>query len=433
VSGCDRLSKPRHRALPLLAALLLCACGKEDPRPVDPEELDPNPDGLPQCQVDQRAVGLDEATPIGATASELFRWIAGPHTESLLWLSPDGTGDSYARLEGFGPEQGSSQLQLEFEPVGARVFTRVPLDEASANRCAPSLGLDVNLHLSTAGGALDERVQATLEAPRPDYAQLQPLYLPLDTLQGSFDPQISVKPGFDFSQSPLVWLSLTLSEAGATGQLMLVTLVSNGRGELGSIPTIATFPDGGERCEAGRYLVSADHSVDGVSRDAVLQQLNGASPALLDDGATTMELEYTGVGERACVEAGVGVPTTLSFPATVRLRSSDGRVDGSISTTLQGEANSGALHSRAASLDVLRDPALAAAAVPSYGLQDAIDFSSFNGGSFEFQADVSATSDSGSLIVSGWNDPQCSSLSIAGAYCTRVSVTELWAARWSQR
>jgi hypothetical protein len=174
--------------------------------------------------------------------------------------------------------------------------------------------------------------------------------------------------------------------------------------------------------------------VDGVSRDAILQQLNGASPALLDGGPATLEIEYTGLGERACAQPGAGaLPTTLWFPATARLRSSDGRVDGSIQVTLQGEAGAGALHSRANSSSVLLGPEQAAAAAPSYALHDAIDFSGFDRGSFEFQADVSAAGDSGSLIVQGLIDAQCSALSIAGTYCTRGSQTELWGARWSTR
>lgn len=426
------IGKLDRRALPLLAALLLCACSKDDNGTLDPGDLE-DPDALPQCQVGERDIGLDEATPIGASASELFRWIAGQHTEPLLWLSPSSTGDSYARLDGFGPEQGSSQLQLDFEPIGARLLTRIPLDEASADLCPTSLGLDVNLHVSTAGGALDERVQTTLEATRADFAALQALYVPIDSLQGSFAAQISVKPGFDYSASPQLWLSLTLSEAGVAGKLVLVSRVSNGRAQFGSVPEIGRFPDDSEPCQDGTYLAAADHSVDGVSRDAVLQQLNGASPALLDGGSATMELEYTGVGARACVQPGSAAsPTTLWFPATTRLHSSDGRVDGSIQTTLLwGDTGSGALHSHAAARSELSDPATAAAAAPSYALLDPIDFSGFDGGSFEFQADVDVASSSGSLIANGVMEPQCSAVMSYG-HCTSASQTELWSARWSK-
>jgi hypothetical protein len=65
------------------------------------------------------------------------------------------------------------------------LITRTPLDQASIDLCPTSLGLDVNLHLSTASGALDERVQTTLEVTQANFATLQ-LYLPLDGLLGSF-------------------------------------------------------------------------------------------------------------------------------------------------------------------------------------------------------------------------------------------------------
>lgn len=418
-----------HRAVRFLAVVLLCACDEDDETPssVDVSAGEP----VPQCQLDQREIGLDEATPIGATANELFRWISGSRTEQLRWLSP-GPGDSYARLDGFGPEQGSSELQLDVEPIGARLLTRTPLDQASADLCPTSLGLDVNLHLSTASGALDERVQTTLEVTQVSFATLQ-LYVPLDGLQGSFAAQISLGPGYDYSQPPQLWLSLTLSEAGATGKLVLVALVDNGGGEFGIVPTLARFPDDTELCQDGMYLAGPDHSVDGVSRDAVLQQLNGASPALLDGGPATLELEYTGVGARACVQPGsASNPTTVWFPAAARLQSSDGRVEGSIQTTLWGEASSGALHSQAAARSDPSDAAAAAATVPSYAIVDPIDFSGFDGGSFAFQADVTAASGTGSLIVNGVTDPQCSAVTTTGPFCTSISTTELWGARWSK-
>ena len=416
----------------LLAALLLCACSKDGNNGSDLEDPAVDGDAAPRCQVAERSLDLDEATSIGATASELFRWIAGPHTEPLRWLNPNTAGDEYARLDGFGPEQGSSQLQLDFEPIGARLLTRTALDEASVGLCTTSLALDVNLHLSTAGGALDEQLQTTLETTQVDFAALQPLYLPIDSLLGSFMAQISVKQGFDYTQSPRLWLSLTLSEAGATGDLALVSLVSNGRGALGSLPKIASFPDDSERCQDSMYLVAPDHSVAGVSRDAVLQQLNGASPALLDGGPATMELEYTALGERACVQPAFGAnPTTLWLPATVRLHSSDGRVDGSIPTTLWADSDSGALQSRANSRSVVSDLASAAATAPSYGLVEPINFSGYDGASFEFQANVSVAEDSGSLRVDGVTNAQCSA-ALSYGRCVGASTSELWGARWSQ-
>jgi hypothetical protein len=428
-----RTARFLRRAACFLAALLPCACDEDD-------ETTPYPDVsagadvvVPQCQVDQREIGLDEATPMGVTASELFGWISGPHTEPLQWLNPSPS-ESHARVDGFGPEQGSSELRLEFEPIGAGLFTRSPLDEASVDLCPTSLGLDVNLHLSTASGALDERVQTTLEVTRADFARLQAVYLPLDGLQGSFTAQISLGPGYDYSQPPQLWLSMTLSEAGVTGKLVLVTLVGNGSSEFGIVPVLARFPGDTDLCQDGMYLVAPDHSVDGVSRDAMLQQLNGASPALLDGGPATLELEYSGVGERACMQPrSASSPTTVWFPAAARLRSSDGRVDGSIQATLRGDAASGTLHSQAAARTDVSDAAAAAATAPSYALLDPIDFSGFDGGSFAFQADVTAASGTGSLIVNGLTDPQCPAVTTTSdPRCTSISTTELWGVRWSK-
>jgi hypothetical protein len=420
-----------HRAASLLAGLLLCACDEDDEGTPYPDVSAGMSGVVARCQVDQRELGLDEATPIGVTASELFGWSSGSHTEPLRWLGP-GPGESHARVESFGPEQGSSELQLDIEPIGARLLTRSPLDEASVDLCPTSIGLDVNLHLSTASGALDETVQTTLEATQADFATLRAQYLPLDSLQGSFMAQISLGPGYDYSQPPQLWLSLTLSEAGASGRLVLVALVRNGQSEFGIVPTLARFPGDTELCEDGRYLVAPDHGVDGVSRDAMLQQLNGASPALLDGGPATLELEYSGVAARACMQPRSATsPATVRFPASARLRSSDGRVDGSIQTLLSGDAGSGALRTQAAARTDLSDAATAAATAPSYAVLDPIDFSGFDGGSFVFLADVTAAGGTGSLIVNGVTDPECSAVTMAGPFCTSVSTTELWGARWS--
>jgi hypothetical protein len=426
------LWKLDHRAACILSGLLLFACEKDEEGSSNLDEPTGGPDAVPQCQVEQLEIGLDDATPIGATPNDLFRWISGPHSEPLGWLSP-GPSESYARLDAFGPEQGSSELQLDFEPIGARLITRTALDEASADLCPTSLALDVNLHLSTASGALDERVQTTLEATQTGFARLQPLYLPLDGLQGAFTAQISVGPGYDYSQPPQLWLSLTLSEAGATGKLQLVALVSNGGSEFGIVPTLARFPDDTELCEDGRYLVAPDQSVDGVSRDALLQQLNGASPALIDGGPATLELEYTAVGERACVQSpSATTPTTVWFPGAVRLHSSDGRIDGSIQTTLWGDAGSGALQSHGAARNDLSDAATAAAAAPSYALLDPIDFSRFDRARFAFEAEVTVTSGTGSLIAEGIVERRCSAVTASGPICTPETTTELWGARWSK-
>lgn len=424
------LWKLGQRAACFFAGLLPCACADE--KTVSLDVLAGQSNRAPRCQVDQRELGLDEATPIGVTASELFRWLSGPHTEPLRWLSPSAS-ESHARVDGFGPEQGDSELQLDVEPLGARLLTRSPLDEASVGLCPTSLGLDVNLHLSTASGALNERVQATLESTQAGFATLQGLYLPLDSLQGTFTAQVSLGPGYDYSQPPQLGLSLTLSEAGATGELVLLALVRDGRSELGIMPALARFPDDTDLCRDFMYLVAPDQSVDGVSRDAILQQLNGASPALLDGGPATLELEYSGVGERACVQPRSATsPTTVWFPAAARLRSSDGRIDGSIQATLWGDAGSGVLRSQAAARSDLGDTAAAAATAPSYALVEPIDFSGFDGGSFAFQADVTAASGTGSLIVTGISAPQCPAVTTSDVRCTSALTTELWGARWSK-
>jgi hypothetical protein len=183
----------------LVASLLLCACagGTDTGNPNDDRTT--NTEGGGSCDEAARPLELDEITPLGVSAAELLSWVGGTHTETLAWQ------DSAAS---FGPEHGRSEITIEVESLGARFIDRSPKQSSGGagtlaipeialiggDPCADSVALDVRLHLSTAGGALDETVETTLQARARDYATGQ-LTLPTDLLTGSFQAQVSVPNG----------------------------------------------------------------------------------------------------------------------------------------------------------------------------------------------------------------------------------------------
>ena len=412
----------------LVASLLLCACATSG----EPDGVTHNPDdsmggtdtGNPNdgrgvetgdsCDEAARPLELDEVTPIGVSAAELLAWVGGTHTETLAWQ------DSVAS---FGPEHGRSEVTIEVELLGARFIDRSTKQSSGGeglalaeigwiggDPCADSIALDVRLHLSTAGGALDETVDTTLQARARDYVTGL-VTLPTDMLTGSFEAQVSVPTGSVARGAPRLQLDLGLSKYGDRGQLQLLSEFVSSDGQAagqGSGGIIARFP-AGDTCQSG-IGVAANQSVRGLSVASVLERLNGSSPARLDGSSATLDLAFESSAATVCValdgpESG---PTRIEVPGKVRLHSSDQRIDGSIDVTISGDASDGVLQRSGANAnDFLLDAAQAQATLSKYAIAQQLDFSSYDGGSFEFLAEVSDGNASGALRAYGVRLPEC--------------------------
>jgi len=173
-----------------------------------------------------------------------------------------------------------------------------------------------------------------------------------------------------------------------------------------------------------------------------LQRLNGGSPARLDGSSATLELAFTSSAQRVCVQLLGGAASTLAFPGRVTLHSSDQRIDGSIDVTLSGAATAGVLeHSGAVASDFLLDRAQATAAQRKYAIAQALDFSSYDGGAFEFSTDVSATETVGALRAYGLDQAECVTTPLpvdpgggqGSPGCRGTDRIVLWSASWSKR
>jgi hypothetical protein len=174
----------------------------------------------------------------------------------------------------------------------------------------------------------------------------------------------------------------------------------------------------------------------------VLDRLNGSSPARLDAGSATLELAFESSAARVCVsldgpESG---PMRVEVPGRVRLHSSDQRIDGAIDVMLSGDATAGVLQRSSANAnDFLLDPAQAQAKVSRYAIAQQLDFSSYDGGSFEFLAEVSDGNAGGALRAYGLRLPDCQKnppAPVPGAQsspgCAGADRIPLWSATWSK-
>jgi hypothetical protein len=444
----------------LVTSLFLFACAQsvsddsKDPFNGGTDTGNPHDDqgtvteGGGQCDQTASALELDAQTPLGVSAAELLRWVGGTHHETLAWQDQSAS---------FGPEHGQSEITIEIEPLGARFIDRRPAARTGGaeillvetgiggygDPCADSIALDVRLHLSTAGGALDETVDTTLDAKARDFVSGR-VTLPLDMLTGSFVAEVTVPNGSVATKPPQLSVALGISEYGSKGQFTLFSQFESRDGQSvgqGGGGTLARFP-AGDQCASGSIGVAADQTVRGVSVNSVLEHLKGASPARLDSSTATLQLGFASSAARVCValdgpESG---PTRIEFPGRVTLQSSDQRINGSIDVTLSGSATTGVLEeTNAVANDFLLDRAQASATVAKYAIAQALDFSSYDGGAFEFSVRVNDTEAVGALRAYGLDQADCVTNPVpvdpggqSSPGCRGTDRIPIWGATWSK-
>jgi hypothetical protein len=438
----------------LAASLILCACsgGTDTGNPIDNTD-DGDPTGgegtSSLCTENARPLELEEGTELGFSAAQVLGWAGGEHRESLLWLDQSAS---------FEPEHGRSELTLTVEPLGARFIDRSPrasndgreeggpaialaeIDYAN-DPCADSIALDVRIGIATAGGALAETVETTLQARASD-AVTGSVALPVDALGGTFQAQIETPRGFVARGTPKLTLGFTLSRYGNTGEFGLssefVSSDGNAVGQ-GGTGRIARFPADGY-CEQGGVSATGSQGVRGVSIAAVLEQLSTISPARLDGSGATLELEFQSAAQSLCVqldgpESGT---TRVEFPGRVSLSASDQSLDGELEVTLAGEASAGVLTQSSATLNrFISDREQAALALSDSPVQRSFDLSNYDGAAIDFTTTVSDVEALGALIVSGLDEADCvrnpppvepGATSVPG--CRGTDRIELWRATW---
>lgn len=399
------------------SACVLAACsGTDTGNPFDEPVGDVNSDGDEggsaggRCDEAVAEIELDAATALGFSANQVLDFAGGEHTVSLAWLEDP--------IASYGPESGRSAITLTIEPLAAHFVDRsfktssgdvgFPTIDTGDPRdsCRDSIRLDVRVGVSTAGGALAETVETSLDAFAADFVNGS-LSFDVGELRGSFEAEPTLpQSNTELTRSSLQ-LSFGLSQHGAVGSLLLFnvfrSLDGDTEGAIGGGGTIAHFPADDYCGATNSFSVTADQALRGVSMAATLAALNERSPVPVEyetGESSTLELSFTSDVERVCVSFdAIQSSAVLEFPGRVALESADGRIDGAFDVTLRAEPLGGGLIFEALGEGRAQDASEAAALSAAFGVQDPLDFSPYDGALVLFGSSSSSASWGGWLSV----------------------------------
>lgn len=400
------------------------------------------------CTETDTELAPDEITPLGFAAQPLIELASGEHRRSLAWI--DGNVE-------YGPESGVSEIVLDVQPVGAARFVdRSPRASSNGQEgggllaeiyspCNDSIEIDVQIAIRTAGGALDEVVETTIEATAADFARGS-FAIDLTAIEGSFMASPTAPNNTELTRSILA-AQLGFTPYGSVGALSLAnefrSLDGSAVGQ-GGAGEIAHFP-AESYCGPNAVSVTADQSVRGVSMSGALSALNAMSPATVryaSGDPAELTLSFASSVERVCAqfESGFGdVPPgalELQFDGSVSLDSNDGRIDATIPISIVARTDGSSL-TALAQASAEAEPAGAAALPQQFGIQDAIDFSAYDGALVQFLASASESQAGGTLLAYGLDVADCvnnpvpydpDSMSAPG--CAGTERVPVWTALW---
>lgn len=393
-------------------------------------------------------IELGAGSTLGFSANQVLEFAGGTHTVPLAWLDSD--------IE-YGPESGRSAITIEVEPLGARFVDRSPASSSGAgptidigtplDGCRDSLRIDVRLHVSSAGGALAETVESTLEAYEADFAS-GGFGLDLEAIAGTFQAEIEPPRNSEVTSAGLA-IRMGFSEHGVVGELEIgyeFRSLDGGAAGVGVGLPIAQFPADDYCGQTNTFSVAADQEVRGVSMAAALDALNGAGPIAVryqTGASSTIEVVYASDAARTCVSLGRDTlyngttDTALLFPGTVTLESLDGRLDGEFPVTISASSRETGFMFYAGANESTQDVTQAASFARERGVQDDVDVTGYDGVSISFQGFVAQTTAGGSLVVNGLTVPECltnapviepGATSYPG--CSGIVQDPLWSAAW---
>jgi hypothetical protein len=127
------------------------------------------------CRFALTPLSFEETSPLGFSAADVLAFSEGEQRAPLRWLASDVP---------YGPEQGPSEITARVAPQGKAEFAE-PAPQQGELLCTEAVRIPVTLELSTAGGALSERVETRLEAASARQAQIVAL-LDSNEIRGDF-------------------------------------------------------------------------------------------------------------------------------------------------------------------------------------------------------------------------------------------------------
>jgi hypothetical protein len=464
----------------VLASLASACVGTSTGNPATEPEI-PNMGGPSETagggQCDETIVplaSLDAQSSLGFSAADMLA-LASAQDTSIEWLNT-GAGVTY------GPENGTGTLRIEVEPrdgAHARFVDRRPKTSGSGGpeiaignvevggSCADTLELDVRVHVSTGGGALDELLDATLSAKSANVAQTYVQRKAAD-VTGSFEAH----SGSDSSAKlDSLQFNLTFSKLGPSGQLGITFTQPSpaGSGDASSVSSssvnsgsIARWPANvacaSDPISGPSFGARVDQRVDQFSAQDGIERFNAASLQLSAAGtaATGLHVSFTPTsGACAQLEQGpFGPPTaipSIAISGELTLRSDDGKIDGKWPMQLSAAAaDDGSLGAVNVAFDLhgsmIASLVDAAAFESTYGIHG-FDMTGYDQAGILLNLSVGpAAAVSGELTVNGVKRPDCqtqaaapstpgdnSGASASTAPCAGLQFTAVWTASITAR
>jgi len=357
--------------------------------------------------------GVDAASPLGFSASEVLSVAVGERTSSMAW--GEGLADGGVTVK-FGPESGAAELSVTVAYAGGEVrYVKSTPEESGWDGgyadCHDRLEVDAEVSVKSSGGALDESFTAALRASTPRISTLT-REIKHEELGGSL--ALTTVAPVEASVGA-VNLDLGFTQDGIFGGAWSQVEVVMGEVVGATWMSYARWPGFDSPCDPWEAPLALTSAAAGFSGADMLALVASAGPLEIKwQGAPSSSLELTLVHDGAAVCAsheGEGAGS-LRLGAIASVTSGDGRWMGSF--PVQVNAAPGPLG------ELLRVNfgryAPYAAYVPAgefeaaFGLQG-VDLSGFDAGSIGFDGVAEPKEGgawvSGSLVVIGVNEHSC--------------------------
>lgn len=332
---------------------------------------------------------------LGFSAQPLIDLVSGEHRVPLVWQP-----STLLKTPAPGPDQSSTQLSVGIEMLGAPQF----LQRDAQERCPSAIGLPVRVTLRSDDGVLDQVAETTLEAESPDFARAA-LSFPAESLTAAFhsapgDPIVANPESeidVDFGVTPL----------GVKGSVGGQSEVMEPDGSQATLrDDVGVFPL--DDCIGPYSVVSVPRhqALRGISLEDTLAQLNAPSPVVAhasDGSMKGVSFDFQTPLAALCLELD---PPTLgdsvaSFNASLQLSSDDGSLGGEVPVLVRINGHSGP-HSIDVIAGVSAPLAQASETLRSFGIQQAIDLTGYDGMDVRVSFSVGGDAPGGRFEVTGW-------------------------------
>jgi hypothetical protein len=410
----------RHITIPSALLLVLTAAACEPLAPGGPGG-DPgqNPDETPEgtddgpgdagfieCEETITVLdGVDAASPLPFTAVDVLSLVIGERTTDMTW--GEGLDESLAKVS-FGPEAGAGELSIDVAYNAGEIrYVESSLEgggEDPWGQCPDRLEIDVDVELTSAGGALKESFTAPIAASVERIAVLRHT-LELDAIHGGFSLD-EVEPA-DASVGPLE-LELGVTPDGLFGQMTAIVEVQVDDFIGATWMSVARWPGAGESpCELGEAPLFPETAAAGFSAGEVLDHLAKLGEVDLTWGSgeqTKLAIDFDLLDDESMVCASI-TSGALRIPTLTKVSSADGRWEGAFPMEVRAEVlDDGTMGPLRAEIPAPYATQIDADAFAEhYGIAD-VDLAGFDRGVLSFSADIDFSGEpkvDGSLEILG--------------------------------